>query len=119
MAKEFPLKPQQVKPVSTKYRKISGTIPNEQTIKEIEQLRANESLSMRGQPPIIWDRAEGINVFDAFGNMWLDFSSGVLITNCGHGRKEIVDAIVNQAKHGLLTSYCFPNEARARLAELL
>jgi 4-aminobutyrate aminotransferase-like enzyme len=51
--------------------------------------------------------------------MWLDFSSGVLITNAGHGRREIVDAVVRQAQRGLLTSYCFPNEARARLVELL
>ena len=119
MAKEFPLESVEVKPVSTKFRKMSGPIPNEQTVKQIEKLRKAEPLSMRGQPPVIWDRAEGMNVHDAYGNMWLDFSSGVLITNAGHGRKEIADAIIDQASRTLLTSYCFPNQPRINLAQKL
>ena len=119
MAKEFPLISTDVKPVSTKFRKLSGPIPNSATIKEIEKLREAEPLSMRGQPPVIWDRAEGVNVYDAYGNMWLDFSSGVLITNAGHGRKKIADAIISQASKPLLTTYCFPNEARVKLVRKL
>jgi len=119
MAKEFPLVPMQVKPVSTKYRKLSGLIPNEETIKQIEKLRKCEPISMRGQPPIIWHRAEGANVYDAYGNMWLDFSSGVLITNAGHGAKRIANAIIKQASIPLLTSYCFPNQPRIDLVQKL
>ncbi|MBN1805056.1 MAG: aspartate aminotransferase family protein [Sedimentisphaerales bacterium] len=119
MAKEFPLVSNKVKPVSTKFRKVSGYIPNDETIKQIEGLRKAESLSMRGQPPVIWDRAEGVNVYDAYGNMWLDFSSGVLVTNAGHGSKKIADAIIGQASKPLLTTYCFPNEARIKLAQKL
>ena len=88
MAKEFSLESVEVEPIATKYRKVSGALPNKETVEKIEKLRGAESLSMRGQPPIIWDRAEGINVYDAYGNKWLDFSSGVLITNAGHGRKK-------------------------------
>ena len=74
---------------------------------------------MRGQPPVVWDRAEGFQVFDAHGNKWIDWSSGVLIANAGHGRAEIVKAIVDQAQSHLLTNYCFPSEIRARLVERL
>jgi len=74
---------------------------------------------MEGQPPVVWDRAEGCQVYDKYGNMWLDFSSGVLVTNAGHGRKEIAEAVVNQARHGLLTHYCFPGEPRLELARRL
>ena len=74
---------------------------------------------MRGQPPIVWHRAEGFQVWDAWGNQWIDWSSGVLITNAGHGRREIVDAITAQASSHLLTNYCFPSEIRARLVEKL
>jgi len=119
MAKEFPLVPMEVKPISTKYRKLSGAIPNKETIKMIEKLRECEPISMRGQAPIIWDHSKGFNVFDAYGNMWLDFSSGVLITNAGHSAKKIVDAIIMQASKGLLTSYCFPNEPRIKLVQKL
>lgn len=119
MAKEFPLIATEVKPVSTKFRKLSGQIPNPATIKQIEELRAAESVSMRGQPPVIWDRAEGMNVYDAYGNMWLDFSSGVLVTNAGHGRREIAEAIIRQASKPLLTTYCFPNQPRIELVQKL
>lgn len=119
MAKEFPLVAIEVKPVSTKFRKLSGAIPNEATIQEIEKLRKSEPLSMRGQPPVIWDRAEGFNVYDAYGNKWLDFSSGVLITNAGHGCKQIVEAIITQASKHLLTTYCFPNQPRIELVQKL
>lgn len=119
MAKEFPLIATEVEPVSTKLRRLSGQIPNPATIEQIEQLRAAESVSMRGQPPVIWDRAEGVNVYDAYGNMWLDFSSGVLVTNAGHGRKEIADAIIRQASKPLLTTYCFPNLPRIELMQKL
>ena len=88
MAKEFPLVSIKVEPVSTKFRIISGSIPNDETIKQIEELREAEPLSMRGQPPVIWDRAEGVNVHDAYSNMWLDFSSGVLVTNAAMARKK-------------------------------
>jgi len=119
MAKEFPLIATEVKLVSTKFRKLSGQIPNPATIKQIEQLRAAESVSMRGQPPVIWDHAEGVNVYDSYGNMWLDFSSGVLVTNAGHGRKEIAEAIIRQASKPLLTTYCFPNQPRIELVQKL
>jgi len=123
MAREFPLTATEVKPISTKFRRLSGTIPNAATIEQLEKLREAEPLSMRGQPPVIWDCAEGVNVYDSSGNMWLDFSSGVLVTNAGHGAKKIADAIIRQASRPLLTTYCFPNRSRIeltrKLAELL
>ncbi|MHC4309276.1 MAG: aspartate aminotransferase family protein [Planctomycetota bacterium] len=119
MAKEFPLVSIKVEPVSTKFRKLSGSIPNDETIKQIEGLRQAEPLSMRGQPPVIWDCAEGVNVYDAYGNMWLDFSSGVLVANAGHGAKKITDAIISQASKPLLHTYCFANQPRIKLTQKL
>jgi 4-aminobutyrate aminotransferase/diaminobutyrate-pyruvate transaminase/4-aminobutyrate aminotransferase/(S)-3-amino-2-methylpropionate transaminase len=85
----------------------------------LEKLRRFEPQSMRGQPPIVWDRAEDIYVFDKYGNQWLDWSSGVLVTNCGHGAPEVRKAIVDQVNSGLLHNYVFPSEERAQLAEYL
>jgi len=119
MAREFPLRPVRVKTIRTAHRRISGAIPDRRTIEAIRRLRAAEPISMRGQAPLIWDRAEGFQVYDRRGNCWIDFSSGVLIANAGHGRREIADAIVRQARRPLLTSYCFPNMPRLELVELL
>jgi 4-aminobutyrate aminotransferase-like enzyme len=68
---------------------------------------------------VIWDRAENFSVFDRWGNRWIDWSSGVLVTNAGHGRREVIDAIAAQANSGLLHNYCFPSEIRARFVERL
>ena len=74
---------------------------------------------MGGQPPVVWDRAEGVQVYDRWGNRWLDWSSGVLVTNTGHGHPKIRQAILDQVDHGLLHNYCFPSEVRAELVEEL
>ena len=74
---------------------------------------------MQGQPPIVWDRAQGFQVFDAWGNCWIDWSSGVLVSNAGHSCPEVVEAIVAQARHGLLHNYCFPSAIRANLVDKL
>lgn len=115
----YSLEPVEVPTVDTPFRKITTKIPVPESIPVLETLRKYEPLSMTGQPLVVWDRAEGCQVYDKYGNMWLDWSSGVLVTNAGHGRREIRDAIVKQAEHGLLHSYCFPCEPRARLAEKL
>ncbi len=115
----YSMKPKEVKKVDTRYRRIVTRIPVPESIPILADLRKYELRSMSGQPPVIWDRAEGIQVYDKYGNMWLDWSSGVLVTSAGHGREEIKEAIVNQVNHGLLHNYCFPSELRARLVEKL
>ncbi|GIU73731.1 MAG: 4-aminobutyrate transaminase [Bryobacteraceae bacterium] len=113
------LAPHPVPRVETRFRRIVTDFPVPESIPILEALQRYEIRAMQGQPPVVWDRAEGFQVYDRWGNMWLDWSSGVLITNAGHGRREIIEAITRQAQHGLLTNYCFPSEIRARLAERL
>jgi 4-aminobutyrate aminotransferase/diaminobutyrate-pyruvate transaminase/4-aminobutyrate aminotransferase/(S)-3-amino-2-methylpropionate transaminase len=74
---------------------------------------------MLGQPPIVWDRAEGFQVMDRWGNRWIDWSSGVLIANAGHGRKEMVRALQEALHKPLLSTYVFVHEKRAELTRML
>lgn len=119
MAKEFDLTPKRVPRVETPYRRIVTELPVPQSVPILQRLYQYEPVAMRGQPPVVWDHAEGFQVYDAYGNQWIDWSSGVLITNAGHGRREIIDAISQQAQSKLLTNYCFPSEIRSRLVEKL
>lgn len=105
--------------VETKYRRIRPPLPAPVTQDLLADSLKYEPCSMQGQPPIVWERAEGFSVFDAAGNRWIDFSSGVLVANAGHGRREIADAIVKQAQSRLLHNYCFPNQPRVALARKL
>src|SRR6516225_7719887 len=119
MGKEFSVEPRTVPRVETKHRRIVTPIPHPDSMATLEKLRRFEPQSMRGQPPIVWDRAEDIYVFDKYGNRWLDWSSGVLVTNCGHGAPEVRRAIVEQVNSGLLHNYVFPSEERGELVEAL
>ena len=119
MGKEFSIVPRQVARVETRYRRIITPLPHPDSVATLEALRTFEPQSMRGQPPLVWDRAEDIFVYDKYGNRWLDWSSGVLVANAGHSAPEICAAIAAQAGSGLLHNYCFPSEIRARLVEKL
>jgi len=118
MAK-YNLTPVEVPTVKTKYRCIRTKLPVPESIPIFERLQASEPQSMMGQPPIVWDRAEGFQVMDRWGNTWIDWSSGVLITNAGHGRKEIRKALAAAVNKPLLTAYVFVHEKRAELADML
>jgi 4-aminobutyrate aminotransferase / (S)-3-amino-2-methylpropionate transaminase / 5-aminovalerate transaminase len=115
----YDLTPVEVPKVETKYRSIKTKLPVPESLPVFESLRQTEPRSMSGQPPIIWDRAEDCVVSDRWGNRWIDWSSGVLITNAGHGRKEIRDALRDVIDRGLLASYVFVHEQRARLTQML
>jgi 4-aminobutyrate aminotransferase-like enzyme len=115
----YDLTPLDVPKVETKYRSIKTKLPVPESLAIFELLEQSEPRSMMGQPPIVWDKAEDFIVSDRWGNRWIDWSSGVLITNAGHGRKEIRDALREVIDRGLLASYVFVHERRARLAQML
>src|SRR6266567_4479878 len=95
MAEPYDITPKQVPLVETPYRRIRSAIPHPDSVPTLEALYRYEPISMRGQPPIVWERAEGVQVWDRYGNMWLDWSSGVLVTNAGHGIAPIREAILD------------------------
>ena len=115
----FDLIPRQVPEVHTPFRRIVTPIPVPESIPLLERLHAVEPQAMQGQPPIFWDHAEGFTIHDRWGNRWVDWSSGVLVTNAGHSAPAVVAAVRVQASKGLLTNYCFPSEIRLELIEKL
>ena len=116
---EYSLKPVKVPPVKTKYRTIKTALPVPQSLPVFAELRRSEPRSMSGQPPILWHKADNFTVFDKWGNRWIDWSSGVLITNVGHGCPEIVKAVRAMLDRPLLATYVFPHAERATLTRML
>ena len=115
----YSLAPRKVARVETPYRRIVTNFPVPESVDIVKRLQASEPVAMQGQPPVVWDRAEGFQVYDAWGNCWVDWSSGVLITNAGHCHPRVKAAIEAQVEQRLLTTYCFANEPRLRLVEKL
>jgi 4-aminobutyrate aminotransferase/diaminobutyrate-pyruvate transaminase/4-aminobutyrate aminotransferase/(S)-3-amino-2-methylpropionate transaminase len=116
---EYPLIPIDVAKIETKYRSIKTKIPVTDSIPIFKQLLSSEPRSMMGQPPVVWHKAENATIYDRWGNRWIDWSSGVLVTNAGHGRQEIKEALLEIIGQGLLTSYVFVHEKRLRLTKML
>ncbi len=117
--RKYSLEPKLVPMVQTQHRRIATRIPVPESLPIFERLERHEPLSMQGQPPLVMDRAEGFYVFDKWGNQWLDWSSGVLISNVGNSHPDIVKALQIIIGKPLLSSYVFSHEGRAELAELL
>ncbi len=112
-------KPIVVPKVNTKFRKIKTALPVPESIEIIERMEKFEPISMSGQPPIIWDKAKGFQVYDKWGNMWLDWSSGVLISNAGHAHPNIIKGLKDIIDSELISTYVFYHERRSELVDLL
>jgi len=108
----FNMVPQNVSKVETKYRRIVTPLPVPQSLPLFESLDRFESISMHGQMPVVWDHAEGFQVYDAWGNMWLDFTSTIFVANSGHGNPRIVKALHGVLEKPLLHTYTYCSQER-------
>jgi 4-aminobutyrate aminotransferase / (S)-3-amino-2-methylpropionate transaminase / 5-aminovalerate transaminase len=110
---KFDLTPIAVPKVETSYRRIVTKMPVPESIEILLTLDECESRAMHGQLPIVWDRAEGFQVHDAWGNTWIDFTSTIFVTNAGHGNPRIIKALREQLDKPLLHTYTFASKVRA------
>ncbi|KPJ62361.1 hypothetical protein AMK68_05030 [candidate division KD3-62 bacterium DG_56] len=97
---------------------IRTELPGPRAREFLEESLRREPRSMSDQVPIVWKRAQGCFVEDVDGNVFLDFSSGVLVTNIGHSHPKVVAAIREQAGE-VINCYDFVSEWRTRLARRL
>ena len=111
--------PVEVDHVDTKYRRIKTAIPVPESLSLFESMYATESRSMHGQMPIVWDRAENFQVFDPWGNIWIDFTSTIFVANAGHGNERIRNALQSVLDKPLLHTYTFASQERVEYLRYL
>lgn len=69
--------------------------------------------------PLAIERAKGVYLYDYDGNRIIDFSSGLISINIGHGDQRVIDAVVEQMqKVSFVTPSC-TTEVRAKLSKKL
>ena len=115
----FNTNPCDVPIINSKYRRIVTKIPVPESIEIMDSIHKYESRSMHGQMPIIWDRAEGFQVYDSWGNMWLDFTSTIFVTNSGHGNDSVVSSLQDTLNKPLLHAYNYYTHERANYIQYL
>ncbi|MEO1267050.1 MAG: aspartate aminotransferase family protein [Myxococcota bacterium] len=72
------------------------------------------------QDPIVWDRAQGANVWDVDGNRYVDLTGAFAVMSMGHTHPAVTDAIAHQAGrliHGM--GDVFPSVPKIELTRRL
>ncbi|MDI6643072.1 MAG: acetyl ornithine aminotransferase family protein [Candidatus Hodarchaeaceae archaeon] len=86
--------------------KIVVTPPGPKARKFIERDRAVTSTSLTRTAPLVGAEEEGVWVKDIDGNVFLDFSSGIAVTNIGHRHPKVVEAIKRQSDKLIFVNSC-------------
>jgi acetylornithine/N-succinyldiaminopimelate aminotransferase len=86
------------------------------TLKEMDQTYV---LPTYARNYVHFVRGENSMLYDADGNDYVDFGSGIAVCSVGHGNPRLADAICDQAKKLIHTSNLYLIEPQARLAKRL
>ncbi len=97
---------------------IKTRLPGPKAREYLDDAEKYEPNSMSDQVPIVWKKATGVWIEDVDGNTFLDFTSGVLVTNVGHSHPKLVEEMRDQADK-VINCYDFVNEYRPKLAKKL
>ena len=89
------------------------------TSNEIKGLTHQYVMNTYGRFPVAIDRGEGARLYDFEGNEYIDFTSGIGVTDLGYGYQPWVDAIADQARKLGHVSNLFYTETPAKLAQIL
>ncbi len=89
------------------------------TLAELQALEAASLLPTYARFPVEFVRGEGSRLWDVDGHEYLDFLSGIAVTNVGHCHPLVVAAVREQAGRLLHVSNLFYTEPAMRLAARL
>ena len=76
--------------------------------------RSNISQSL----PLVFERGQGVSIFDVDGNEYLDFSAGILTASTGHCHPHLVQCVKDQVEK-LWHVYSYPTPERHDLCQRL
>jgi 4-aminobutyrate aminotransferase / (S)-3-amino-2-methylpropionate transaminase / 5-aminovalerate transaminase len=98
--------------------RIKTEIPGPKSKAVLELFNKYRPPSLSVHPPLVWEKATGATVEDLDGNVFIDFSSGIAVSNTGHCNPWVVEAIKMQAEK-LLNCYDHATSVRAELQKEL
>ncbi|HOR26680.1 MAG TPA: aspartate aminotransferase family protein, partial [Candidatus Sumerlaeota bacterium] len=98
--------------------RVAGPLPGPRGRELLEQWHQYEADVVGFQAPVVWESARGCVVRDVDGNLYIDWTSGVLVTNVGHCHPHLV-RMINEAAQRLLNNYECANVERIEAARRL
>lgn len=97
---------------------VKDRLPGPKSKELLERWHKYEADVVGFQAPLVWESAKGCVVTDVDGNRYIDWTSGVLVTNVGHCHPDLVEA-TQRASEKLLNNYECANEYRIEAAQRL
>jgi 4-aminobutyrate aminotransferase-like enzyme len=97
---------------------VKGPLPGPRSKEFFTRWARVEAQCTGYQAQVAWDHASGVVVTDADGNTFIDWTSGVLVTNVGHCHPDLVKA-VQEVAGKLLNNYECLHQWRVIAAEKL
>jgi len=97
---------------------VSGPLPGPKGRRLLEKWVQYEADVTGYQAPVVWESGQGCVITDVDGNRYIDWTSGVLVTNVGHCHPHLVEA-TTKAVEKLLNNYECANVYRIEAAERL
>ena len=70
-------------------------------------------------PDIVLTHGDGVKIYDAEGNEYLDCMAGIAVASIGHGNKRLAKAITEQAEKLIICSQAQGNDTRVKFYEKL
>ncbi len=98
--------------------RVNGPLPGPKGKELLDTWHKYEADVVGFQAPVVWESARGCVVTDVDGNRYIDWTSGVLVTNVGHCHPHLV-AAAQRASAELLNNYECANTQRILAAERL
>jgi predicted acetylornithine/succinylornithine family transaminase len=89
------------------------------TLADLQALERDHLVPAYARLPVEFVRGEGARLWDAEGNEYLDFQTGLAVNSLGHGHPAVVAAITEQAERLIHVGNLFYNEPSMRLAKRL
>jgi|HubBroStandDraft_2_1064218.scaffolds.fasta_scaffold00033_29 acetylornithine/N-succinyldiaminopimelate aminotransferase len=89
------------------------------SLAELQELERTSVVHSYARLPVEFVHGEGVHLWDADGNEYLDFLCGISVTNLGHCHPRVVAAVREQVGQLMHTSNLFYTEPAMRLAARL
>jgi acetylornithine/N-succinyldiaminopimelate aminotransferase len=89
------------------------------TLTDLQQLERDHLVPAYARLPVEFVRGEGALLWDAEGNEYLDFQTGLAVNSLGHCHPAVVEAIREQAERLIHVGNLFYSEPSLRLAKRL
>lgn len=99
-----------------KYANVTGSIPGKKSAQYLKQWKEYEADKTGYQAQVAIDHGKGAMLYDVDGNAFIDWTSGVLVTNVGHCHPKLVQA-VHESSEKMLNVYEYCNPYRANAAK--